>query len=62
MDLWEDRQQRNIHQSETLEITLFSSGENVVSLMLNLVQEPVLDVYKYSLEWKNRKYFKSFEK
>lgn len=62
MDLWEDRQQRNIHQSETLEIMLFSSGENVVSLMLNLVQEPVLDVYKYSLEWKNRKYFKSSEK
>lgn len=38
----------------------FSLDEDVASLMLNLVQKPVLDVYKHSLEWKHTEYIKSF--
>lgn len=38
----------------------FSVGEDVASVMLNLVQEPVLDVYKHLLEWKHTACVKSF--
>lgn len=38
----------------------FSLGEDVASLMLNLVQEQVLDIYKQSLEWKHTECVKSF--
>lgn len=56
MDLWEDRYQRQTYTSlKHLGLIMhFSPGENVFSLMLNLVQEPVSDLYKYSLELKNR--------
>lgn len=38
----------------------FSLGQDVASLMLNLVQEAVLDVYKHPLEWKHTGCVKSF--
>lgn len=58
MDLWEDRGSRYIPVGNTWDWSImhFSLGEDVA---LNLVQEPVFDIYKHSLEWKHTECVKS---